>query len=1794
MANDFTSQYLKAREESGKKEPELLPSWKATPGSQEAVRISNSKADERNAKAAETQSVGFSERNPLPMLEKNEPISFDPFSGFTGFSARTPTITKTYSLTKPESDFGGMSVLPTNVKSFARGLGYNTERNVAALLGAAEGVSDFIGAGFGKGVEAVASLGGNFQNPVSEWGKNLAEQYLTTSPTQAYEESIRRRYSPTETEETLSSVGQNVVQMLPSIAAATATGGSSLALNAADNIRRGQLIGQGLFGLQAAGSSAQQAKQEGATTGQALGYGLTSGLLETSIENIAGGIPGLGKGKVAEIATKLKANPAVQKALDIAGEGGEEALSTAITPFIQRAMYDPDAENATADEIVNSAVMGAVAAGVLQAGIELPSFASQRRFTLPTVNNEAPSYEPEPVSEPILESETYDTPTEETPVYKQPEPVQSVQTMEPVSTPAQPASAQTAEQPVKARKQGVQIPIETRTWEDASNRKVNAFQYDHPELRPYFAQAARALKADLASSVKGERFPVFDAESGYKEIIGYTGTKRSVTEPVAQALDNAKLSYAQIEKAIDDLIQDNGQENYAAAKKLELVLDDMMTNGYTDSNGYDVPPDEEYISAREAVNGGMSPESTEYRMSEEEWDSIFGQEAVGPESSVGAAAYGFDPFTNLQGRYGTIQPGENPARIIDVPAQTSDKNRVSMTARTVMEAAATPEAMLPDIAQFIVDGRMSYIPVTNNQRATMAENRIRKQGYQEALSNWTSDVKSGKTSADIIAMGAQLYNAAANSGDTAQAMDILYNYTKAARAGAQATQATRILKTLTPSGKLYMLQKEVNAVNEELSEKGKKRRDVTNADNVPVEIWMQRVGENLADSLASRVNQPQKVKTVSEIILSDLKRFANATAPSAQKSGQKRTEMDRIMDLFQNKTAYDEAWQAAKDTISDTFENDPGALATFEDWLESSLDYTQMLTKELTGQTEITIDQSLADEYLSATTDEARDAAYDKIVQNIADQLPSSFKEKWDAWRYISMLANPRTHVRNNAGNVGFQPVRIIKNEVAAAIESAVYAYTGGKIERTKSFLASPDLYKAAYKDYENVKDTLSGSKYDDVSSELQRRKTIFEKGLPTKAVERLTGRTFDRGILENVRKWNSNLLEFEDAIVKRITYADSLSGYLQANGVTAQQLSDGAVNQELLDKARDYASKEALKATYQDRNQLSDAISALGSYKGDNIVRKAMSEAVSAVLPFKRTPANILARGLEYSPAGLSKSLTYDLAKVKRGQMSATDAIDNIASGLTGTGLMALGAFLAASGVVTGGDGDDEKQQAIDELTGGQNYALNLPGGGSVTLDWLAPEALPFFMGVQLSDTIAENGLTGDGISSIISATAEPMLQMSMLQSLNDLIDSVSYVDSTGKVGAVAGSALVSYLNQAIPTIGGQIERTGENVRYSTYTDKGGLLPTDIQYAIGKAAAKIPGLDYNQVPFIDAWGREESTGTLPIRIMNNFLNTAYTSSMNVTAVDKEIQRLYNEIGDGSVVPSRADKSVTVNGETINLSGDEYVEYAKKKGQTAYNLLDKIIRTSAYKSMIDAEKAATVKDIYEYANAVGKAAVSSYKPDGWVGKALSSGVPADDYVLYRATADQDGNGTVTQGESAVTLLPLSGLTNEQKGKVWQSQNSSWNEEKNPFTGALANAGIDPETATGILSKYSEIDNASYEGESIPRQKQTELSKYLDGLGLTSEQREVADRTYKFYNMFPATVIPYSLDTMTAAAQRKWSAVQNWGMGEEDYLKFYPIVSQSGKKKDEIIQDLMNAGMTNADANSFWTIIKSKS
>ena len=1519
----------------------------------------------------------------------------------------------------------GLTLLPSSPQQAARDFAYASERIGAGLLGAVEGVTDIMNVGIGKAVQGVTSLGGLAPNPVSEWGRNWADNALNTSPTQDWEESIRRRYNPTQFMETVTGVEQAIAQMLPGIGAAravSAVGQAGNALNAAQAAGRGANAGRALFGLQAAGQSAQQAKQEGATTNEALAYGAASGLLESAIEGIAGGIPALGKGRLNDVVSAVTKNPVLNRAADIAGEGAEEALSTAVTPYLQRAMYNPEAENATPQEIIQSAALGSLAAGVLQGGLELPGAVSRtvsdirdmrqavgsnqdiinranqrisqdmqaRREAvnplltmLPTAEEVQNRQAGSPVYQRAMRAELPGgeqqnaastgeavldmkiEPSARASVTENP----SVQPVNAVDSSTSTVSILPGGQEVNAnpRNQGIQIPVESRTWEDASNRKVNAFQYDHPELHPYYSQAAQVLRSELASGTRGERYPLID-QDGY--VTGYTGTRRAQASPIEQALDNANLSYNDIDRALTAIIHNQGQENYAAAKKMELVLDDMLSNGYTDADGREVGPNERYVAARDLVNRGIPAESTEYRMSQEEWNSLqrsepeviepfsvelpravpledtaeiydiygSGRENL-PENSVGAnKASPWGEFVASSKEF--FPEGANAARDVDVPTTDPQGRRIRKTAATAMGAKAIPDEAIADIQNMVLRGELSYNRVSDKSSIDRAVKTIQDKGYQGALEEFRNSVSKGVVSKDIATLGQQLLINAANAGDGKTTAELLTLYAQMETTAGQAVQAASILRKLAPNDQLYAAQ-----------------------------------------------------RTVSEL---------------------EKTIRKNYKDI------------------------------------------------------EITIDQSLIEEFGNQTTQEGRDQVLDKIYQNVADQIPSTWKDKWNAWRYLAMLGNPRTHIRNITGNVFFQPLRIVKDRTAAAIEAGVSLASGGRLHRTKSFAANPALYKAAWNDWGNVRNVLSGNKYDDIRSEINSRRRIF-RAKP----------------LELARTGNSWLLEFEDTIFKQITYADALAGYLQANGVTAEQMQNNTVDANLMARARDYAGQEALRATYQDRNKVSDKVVQVANVLGP---------AGEAILPFKRTPANILVRGLEYSPAGLAKALTADLIQVKRGNMTGAEAIDHIASGLTGSALFALGAYLFSQGIVTSGGGDDENQDRLNELTGSQNYALNLPGGGNVTLDWLAPEALPFFMGVELMDSMGQSGNTTDSIMTALKSVSDPMLELSMLQSLNDVIDSVSF--SENKLGALASSALISYFSQPFPTILGQFERSGEENRMSTYTDKNLMLPTDVQYALGRVSARIPGWDYQQIPYIDAWGREESNGPLVLRAGNNFLNPAYTSSLNVTPVDEEIQRLYTQTGDGTVVPDRPNRYITVNGERVDLSADQYVQYATERGQMQYDMLDSLIDRSAYQRLTDSEKAAVISDVYQYADAVTKAEISDYQPDSWISKVQSSGVDPANYILYR-TSLEDGM-TLQDKDKAMTAA---GITGNGKARLLIAENPDWADDAKEAS-VTQNVFVEYKVLTSGLTGDKDA-----EGNTISGSKKAKVLDAINSMDIDSETKD---------------------------------------------------------------------------------------
>ena len=1795
---------------------------------------------------------------------------------------------------------------------------YGSERAAAALLGAGEGVTDFIGSGFYKGVQGISSLGGLAPNPVSEWAGRNADAFLENSVTRDYEESIRERYRPSQGAENVTGIGQAIVQMLPGIGASKAVSAAGKGLNAAQAISRGENVGRALFGLQAAGNAASQAKAEGATSGQALAFGAASGALETAIEGIAGGIPGLGGGKVEQIAEAVKASPLVSRALGIAGEGGEEALSTALTPYLQRAIYDPDAPNATLGEIGQSALMGAVAARVLQGGLELPGAISNAASDIRTTRRAIGS------NEDIARRATANIQAGQNMArYASGNPLAvTLPTAEEAKSglflPGSPAYQRSAvDNPAGAGYDGGTQNIRTggvndgggeatarelqgvyatdvrgggqRTYtggERASSQTDGRENRETAEWADGGVTHERRQASDLGTGRGGTirlqaeeagihggrdgQIPetagaVYRGESGAagQARIGEWARGHIVENPsspaVNRALGQAK-AYTPDAVVVEDSVikahrpntlgltsdgviylSDAIPEELSAVVPNHEIIHALKQRGneayrsFVDTVGERIAYTGDPTGVLDVVIESRYPGKTLFDLSMEELDTVYdelnalvwGYYKADPENARAQFAGVFQDYDAYIQELDTImegarQPVENQTGAGPTQAQGPES---SVGAPAYRDVADNPLTTMLPTGEEALAGKRAYLPGSREYRGTASEGTKKTAPTEEAvnengLTSLTEreriNLSSGKknkivstfkdavsfvknalinkqntdraylgrvpdpvaqkihedTGLDLKGFGVMMNgddvrHIMKNHGDAAtersrgqiaitpndiaripeilaspdriytseemdgkgrtaiifeKQMGDYYITIQGISDGKQLLQTDTLYKRRTRTTRDTMLETQeglapvINAqgeppqsssnisilpggqdVNLQQGDRGETQDtpregpgpafetgpessvgaarkgfdpwsefqgtrseffpeganaarpvDVPTTDPqgrrirktastamgakaIPDEVVgdiqnMVLRGELSYDRRSDLASTDRAVRTIEEkgyqraleefsaqvrkgVVSKDIATLGQQLLINAANAGDGKATAELLSLYAQMETTAGQAVQAAsilrKLAPSDQLYAAKRVVSELEKTIQKNY-------KDL----DITIDPSLIEEFNQQTAQAGRDEVLDKIYQNVADQVPAKWKDKWNAWRYMAMLFNPRTHIRNIVGNVGFQPLRWTKDRVAATIEAGVSKVSGGRLGRTKSFAANPALYKAAWADWANAQDVLSGNKYDDIRTEINSRRRIFRTAP-----------------LEAGRKINSWALEAEDAIFKRITYADALAGYLQSNGVTAEQMRNNTVDAQILSRARDYAGREALKATYQDRNMVSDKVVQIA---------RALGPAGEAVLPFKRTPANILVRGMEYSPAGLAKALTYDLIQVKRGGMTGAEAIDHIASGLTGSGLMALGAYLFAQGIVTSGGGDDEGQDAINDLTGVQNYALNLPGGGNVTLDWLAPEALPFFMGVELMDSMGQGGNTAESISTALKSISDPMLELSMLQSLNDVIDSVSF--SENKLGALVSSALVSYFTQPIPTFGGQIERSAEDVRMTTYTDKNLRLPTDLQYAIGRASARIPGWDYQQMPYIDAWGREDSSGPLWLRMANNFLNPAYTSNKQVTSVDEEIQMIYDQTGDKTVVPSRPERYITVDGERIDLSKEKYEQYATKRGQMQFEMLGNIIDNPTYRSMSDTDKAFVIDSVYEYADKTTKSEISSYRLDGWVKTAAQSDLSPEDYILFRAATvdiegDKDENGKTIPGskkKKVLNVIDQMNVSDEVKDKYY--------------------------------------------------------------------------------------------------------------------------------------------------------------
>ena len=208
-----------------------------------------------------------------------------------------------------------------------------------------------------------------------------------------------------------------------------------------------------------------------------------------------------------------------------------------------------------------------------------------------------------------------------------------------------------------------------------------------------------------------------------------------------------------------------------------------------------------------------------------------------------------------------------------------------------------------------------------------------------------------------------------------------------------------------------------------------------------------------------------------------------------------------------------------------------------------------------TSLTHADIPADLKNQYIEAarSKDTAKiDAATRAIAQAVGSQYQATFKEKWDAWRYMCMLGNVSTNVRNVAGNAMFKPYTAVKDELAALFEKAL-----PKDRRTKAMHTDKDLLAWAKEDTKSV-DAQNALKYSakmgaDVTSDIMSENK----------------RVFKSGALETARKVAEWAPSAGDMIFKNGYYAKYLANFLTARGISAADVRAGRVDSDIMSQAR-------------------------------------------------------------------------------------------------------------------------------------------------------------------------------------------------------------------------------------------------------------------------------------------------------------------------------------------------------------------------------------------------------------------------------------------------------------------------------------------------------------------------------------------------------------------------------------------------------------------------------------------------
>lgn len=332
-------------------------------------------------------------------------------------------------------------------------------------------------------------------------------------------------------------------------------------------------------------------------------------------------------------------------------------------------------------------------------------------------------------------------------------------------------------------------------------------------------------------------------------------------------------------------------------------------------------------------------------------------------------------------------------------------------------------------------------------------------------------------------------------------------------------------------------------------------------------------------------------------------------------------------------------------------------------------------------------------------------------------------------------------------------------------------------------------------------------------------------------------------------------------------------------------------------------------------------------------------------IFPFVRTPANVIATGLDYTGLGALKALGKTYKAFKTGDMKNPEYIRSMARDVVRSGLGIAGA-MAIAGTLSDDDfvgAYDPRRAQIESLRNTRDNAIRV-GNKWISTDWLGPLAVPV-TAIMYARKYGKD--TKDKPLQFLYGAGSAFMNLPPVEQFSDMYRDYQYnkAESSGELAQSAGEYVVGELtSRLIPSI---IPDIAKAVDPAVRDTSGGVLGLD------KAKSKIPFLSTTLPQKSDVFGQ-------PIQgesAISDILFGSRVKTDRETPIVKEISRLSDTLDKGITFTNWD----TSTGKTLaqfkeKVGEQKYNEAKIKYGQELKASLEKTINDPRYQRLSDEDK----------------------------------------------------------------------------------------------------------------------------------------------------------------------------------------------------------------------------------------------